>query len=62
MKKPSKQSIETFKTVVIVALIVAIAAFVAGIKYQQRFDKSVELKASKIVEQQAVVKTEQSKQ
>lgn len=33
MTKPSKQSIETAKTVVIAVLITAIVAFVGGMKY-----------------------------
>lgn len=48
MKKPSKQSVETFKTVVIVALVTAVIAFVAGIKYQQKYSESVKSEAKEL--------------
>lgn len=49
MKTPNKSTIETVKTVVIVALIVGIAAFVGGMKYQSHVNGQVKNEAKNIV-------------
>lgn len=57
-----KINFETVKTVVIFVLVTAIIAFIAGMKYQQKYEKAVEAKAHAIASQQASVKPEVSKQ
>lgn len=45
MKIPSKSTVETLKTIVIVALVVGITAFIGGMKYQQRTNAQVHAEA-----------------
>jgi uncharacterized protein (UPF0333 family) len=51
MTKPSKQAIETVKTVVIAVLVTSIVAFVAGMRYQANVHSSTEAKVSQAVAQ-----------
>lgn len=46
--KLTKQTIETLKTIVIVALVTAIFAFVGGIKYQAHYTSQVKAEAKSI--------------
>ena len=58
MKKISKQTIETTKTVVIAVLITGVIAFVGGMRYQASLHAATETKVKQAV---AGVQTEQPK-
>lgn len=45
MKKINPKTVETLKTIVIVALVVGITAFVGGMKYQQHTNAQVHAEA-----------------
>lgn len=54
MKKINKQSVETFKTVLIAVLITAVIAFVAGMRYANSQQATID-QAVKSVQQTATV-------
>lgn len=54
MKKINKQSVETFKTVVIAILITAVIAFVAGMQYANKQNAKVEAAVKEVAKTQVV--------
>lgn len=47
--KPNQNVIETVKTIVIVALVTGILAFISGMKYQQHVNSQVKSEAKSLV-------------
>ena len=54
MKKISKQSVETFKTVLIAILVTAVVAFVAGMRYADNQNAEVQAAVKEVVKAQVV--------
>lgn len=47
--KPNSKTVETIKTIVIVALLTGIVAFISGMKYQQHVNSQVKTEARSLV-------------
>ena len=59
MKKINKQSVETFKTVVIAILITAVIAFVAGMRYADNQNNKVQAAVKEVAQTQEQPKLKQ---
>lgn len=58
MKKISKQSVETFKTVLIAVLVTAVIAFVAGMRYADQQQQKVQAAVEEVAKTAEVQKPE----